>query len=225
MWTSLSDHTGKPGMKTLVVGLGNPILGDDGVGWRVAETVGEQLGAARAGSGNDANPSPPTWCRPPVEVDCLAVGGLALMERLAGYDRVILADALVTGRHPLGTVLCVPLEELPNRALGHLGSAHDTTLHNALRVGRSIGAQLPEDITVVGVESRYVYDFSEDLTPMVAAAVRKAVQVVMALLPGSPATAELIHQYKEAGLQPGSSRVATYCPVKNRPARSGEPVR
>ena len=30
-------------MKTLIVGLGNPILGDDGVGWRVAEEVKKQL--------------------------------------------------------------------------------------------------------------------------------------------------------------------------------------
>ena len=30
-------------MKTLIIGLGNPILGDDGVGWVVAEAVAKRL--------------------------------------------------------------------------------------------------------------------------------------------------------------------------------------
>ena len=30
-------------MKTLIVGLGNPILGDDGIGWKVAEEVCKNL--------------------------------------------------------------------------------------------------------------------------------------------------------------------------------------
>ena len=54
-------------MNTLVIGLGNPILGDDGVGWVVAE------GIARL-----------TEDRPEIEVDTVALGGLSLMERLTG---------------------------------------------------------------------------------------------------------------------------------------------
>ena len=54
-------------MKTLMIGLGNPILGDDGVGWRVAEEVTRKTN------------------RPAdIEVDCVALGGLSLMERLTG---------------------------------------------------------------------------------------------------------------------------------------------
>ncbi len=37
--TTLPQHT-------LIVGLGNPILGDDGVGWRIAEEVSKQSGIA-----------------------------------------------------------------------------------------------------------------------------------------------------------------------------------
>jgi hydrogenase maturation protease len=151
--------------KTIIIGLGNPILGDDGVGWQVAEHIQQQ-----------------TDLTSPIEVDCMAVGGISLMERLIGYERAILIDAIVTHEHPLGTVLCLSLEELPNRALGHLGSVHDTTLQNALQVGRLMGAQLPEHITIVAVESQNVYDFSDQLSETVAAAVPKAVQTVMDLL-------------------------------------------
>ena len=150
-----------------MVGLGNPILGDDGVGWQIARQVQQQSGF------------PST-----VEIDCLSVGGISLMERLIGFERAILIDAFVTRQNPVGTLLCFSLEELPIRALGHISSAHDTTLQNALQVGKEMGAQLPDEITVVTVEAQNVYDFSEELTPAVAAAVPKAVQVIMELLGG-----------------------------------------
>jgi hydrogenase maturation protease len=151
-------------MKTLILGLGNPLRGDDGVGWRVAEQV--RLEVERVDT-------------PPIEVDCLDQGGLSLMERLIGYDRVVLIDAMTTGQQMPGTVSCFPLEELPDPAAGHLTSAHDTTLQTALKLGRSMDARLPKTVTVVAVEAQRVYDFMEELSPAVAAAVPHAVQAVL----------------------------------------------
>lgn len=104
------------------------------------------------------------------------------MEHLIGYDRAILVDAIMTGSMPIGTVTSFPLDELPDIAAGHLGSSHDTTLQNALRVGRTMGAKLPDEITVVAVEAQSVYDFSENLTPPVAQSIPIAVQMVMELI-------------------------------------------
>ena len=154
-------------MKTIVVGLGNPILGDDGVGWKIAGQVRQ-----RSDFPHD------------VDVDCLSIGGISLMERLIGYERAILVDSFVTNKNQIGTLLCFSLDDLPNRALGHICSAHDTTLQNALKIGQELGAQLPKEITVVAVETQDVYDFSEHLTPTVAAAVPAAVQAIIDLLGG-----------------------------------------
>jgi hydrogenase maturation protease len=154
-------------VKTIVVGLGNPILGDDGVGWQIARQLQER---------SDFPPN--------IDVDCLSVGGISLMERLIGYERAILIDSFVTNKNPIGTLLCFSLDELPNRALGHICSAHDTTLQNALTIGQELGAQLPKEITVIAVEAQDVYDFSEQLTPKVAAAVPTAVQAIINLLGG-----------------------------------------
>lgn len=167
-------------MKVLIVGLGNPILGDDGVGWVVAKEVEQQLtahqllGAADNGAISDSSI---------IEIDYLSVGGLALMERMVGYDQVILIDALGTGHDSPGAICILPLDSLPDRALGHLGSAHDTTLLTALELGRSMGAQLPESITVVGIEAKISFDFTENLSAPVAAAVPRAVQTVLDLAP------------------------------------------
>jgi hydrogenase maturation protease len=147
--------------KTIIIGLGNPLLGDDSVGWRVAEQVRE-------------------LCE--VDLDCLSVGGLSLMERLVGYDRAVLIDAITTGKQPTGSVSLYKLEELPDLSAGHTGSTHDTSLQNALKLGQSMGVQLPTEVVVVGIEAQSVYEFSEVLSPPVAAAIPQAVQMVMELL-------------------------------------------
>lgn len=165
----------------LIIGLGNPILGDDGAGWHVAEQVAHRVNYLPAIlSGPDPSPKPADALQ--VEVDCLSVGGLTLMERIIGYQRVIIIDALETGKYPPGKVVIFSLADLPDRALGHLCSAHDTTLQNALRVGKSMGAALPEEILIVGIEAAQVIDFSEQLTPDVFNAIPIAVEQVMELI-------------------------------------------
>lgn len=148
--------------KTLVVGLGNPILGDDGIGWRVAEAVQTAV--------------------PHVEVDCLSLGGLSLMERLIGYERVIIVDSIQTDNGRIGDVTYFSLSDLPDRSAGHTTAAHDTSLQTALNLGRQMGADLPDSIEVVAIEAARVYDFSEELTPAVAAAIPEAVTAVLNLL-------------------------------------------
>lgn len=155
-------------LKTLIVGLGNPILGDDGVGWRIAQEL--QI------AGNLPSDA---------DVICLAVGGISLMESLVGYKRAIIIDAIVTHKAPIGTIRRLKLEDLTDPSSGHLSSAHDTSLQNALRIGHDLGIQLPDEIVVLTIESQKVYDFSEDLTPAVSAAIPNAISNIMELLSGS----------------------------------------
>jgi hydrogenase maturation protease len=154
-------------MKTLVIGLGNPILGDDGVGWRVVEEIARK-----------------TTDRSDVEVDTASLGGLSLMERLTGYERVILVDSIFSGEKPIGTVSKFRLNELPDLSSGHTTAIHDTSLRNALNVGRSMDISLPrdEDVQIVAIEAENVYDFSETLSTAVEAAVPHAVEAVLQLI-------------------------------------------
>jgi hydrogenase maturation protease len=116
-----------------------------------------------------------------VEVDRLAVGGLSLMERLVGYERVVLIDAALDGRPP-GTIAVGTLAEMDGRLAGHLDSAHDAPLNAALEVGAELGAQLPATLSLVTVSARRVNEFDEHMTREVAAAVAPAADEVLALL-------------------------------------------
>lgn len=159
-------------MKTLIVGLGNPLLGDDGAGWKVAEEVERLLPSPSQGEAPGMR----------VDVDCVSLGGLSLMERLIGYQHAIVIDSIGTGQRPIGTAYHFRLDDLYDPTSGHTTAAHDVSLMTAIQIGRSLGAALPDRIDVVAIESPYVYDFSEELTPPVAAAVPQAVEMVMDLL-------------------------------------------
>jgi len=153
-------------MKTLVLGLGNPVVSDDRVGLLVAQ----ELEPILAG-------------RPEVEVGEDYWGGIRLMERLIGYQRAIIVDAIVTGSPP-GTI-----HRLTPGSIGtqHSASAHDVNLPTALEFGRRAGVELPADdqILLIGVEAEDVLNISEECTPAVLAAVPHAVEEVLRALDGS----------------------------------------
>ncbi len=152
--------------QTLILGLGNPILGDDGVGWKVAEAVQTRLSTLHA----------------PAEVDFASLGGLSLMERMLGYEHVILIDCIETGRVLPGTVRGFPLTALENPMAGHTASAHDASLLTALQAAQAAGAEVPLRVDVVAIEARVTYEFSEQLSPEIAAAVPVATEEVLRLL-------------------------------------------
>ncbi len=158
-------------MKTLVVGLGNPILGDDGVGWKVAEEVKNKL---------------PADFR--VDVECLSLGGISLMEHMIGYPRAILVDSFALDE-PIGSILMLKLEDMPNYSAYHTTSAHDTSLQNAIAMGKALGAKLPEEVMVVGIATKRIHEFGMELSPPVAEAVPLAAKFVLELLE-EKATAE-----------------------------------
>jgi hydrogenase maturation protease len=149
--------------KTLIIGLGNPIVSDDSVGLKVAQQLRGLL------DGRDG-----------VEVTEDYWGGLRLMERMIGYDRAIVVDAICSGAEP-GTIHHLTTDAMSTQKSA---SAHDVNLATALAFGRQAGAHLPADdqVRLVGIEAEDVVNFGEQCTPAVAAAIPRAIQEVVQLL-------------------------------------------
>ncbi|MBW2457085.1 MAG: hydrogenase maturation protease [Deltaproteobacteria bacterium] len=149
-------------MTTLVVGIGSPIRGDDGVGLRVVE----QLRCRGLPAG--------------VEAMELGTGGLALLDVLSGYDRLVIVDAIVSGAAP-GTVIELAGDDVSRTE--HLGEGHEADLPTLLELARrGLGADMPTEVVVVAVEAGDVLRITEELSPAVAAAVDEAVERVLAIL-------------------------------------------
>lgn len=152
-------------METLVIGLGNPILMDDGAGIYTARAVADALPANSA-----------------IEVLELSVGGITLMEHMVGYQRVLLIDALWMPPEAAGKVLVFGAGDLTETL--NTRSTHDSDLPTALRVGRSLGAPLPTDdqIQIVAITANQVLDFGDEPTPPVKQAIPEACRTVLELL-------------------------------------------
>lgn len=148
--------------RTLVIGLGNPSLTDDGVGVVVAQEV-----AARLGPHHET------------DVRELSVGGLRLAEAMFGYDRVIVVDAFVRADLDPGRIVRLRLEEVEAGATVHSHSPHDMTLSTGLRAGRLADYPVPSHVVFIGIGVENVSEFSEHLTERVRAAVPDAVDAVM----------------------------------------------
>ena len=149
-------------MKTLVVGIGNTILGDDGVGVYAAEQLQK--------------------CSLPTDVEVVELGtaGLGLLDIISGYDRLIILDAIVSGAPP-GTIFELRGDDMSKTV--HLSAGHEADLPATLALGRKCMEKcMPENITVIAVEASELTTFSEHLTPDVKAAIPEVLERVMELL-------------------------------------------
>jgi len=112
-----------------------------------------------------------------IEIDEDYWGGLRLMERMIGFDRAVIIDAIQTGAAP-GTIHVLSPDDVPTQ---RSASVHDLNLPTALALGRQAGAHLPdsEDILLIGIEAADVLTFDECLSPEVEAALPHAVDAAL----------------------------------------------
>lgn len=144
--------------KTLVLGLGNPLMGDDGAGvvalnrlrddWEIPDDVELVDGG--------------TW-------------GMNLLPLLESHDQVILLDAINTGARP-GTLVLLRRDDLP-RYFAHKLSPHQLDLREVLALAE-LRESLPETLIAIGVQPEKV-ELDAMLSARVGAAVRRMVALTV----------------------------------------------
>jgi hydrogenase maturation protease len=143
----------------LVIGLGNPIMGDDGVG----------IYAVRLLRGN------PQLQRG-VEFKELSLGGLRLVEELLGYEKVFIIDSVASDRKP-GEISELTPEQLKDSQ--YTGSPHGTNFATALALYRRLkGQEIPKTIRIFTIGINPEHTFNETLSPLVQKAALKLVESV-----------------------------------------------
>jgi hydrogenase maturation protease len=148
-------------MKTLVLGIGNDILGDDGVGIHVARAVARKISAKEA------------------RVEETGAAGLSLLELVKGHERLIIADAILTDNTEVGKIHRLTLKDLAktNNSI----TPHDAALVTTLEIGNSLfPGEMPREVVVYGVQTSNVEQFSGKMSPAVKAAVPEVVRLILA---------------------------------------------
>ncbi|MCG2826944.1 MAG: hydrogenase maturation protease [Thermoplasmatales archaeon] len=143
-------------MNTLILGIGNPVLGDDAVGIIVANKVKEK---------NLKN----------VDVETANTIGLEIINIISDYDRVFVVDAIKTGNGKAGEIHKFGSENL-RQTMRH--SVHDIDLSTMLKTGEKLGIKMPE-IIIYGVEVDNIDRFKEGLSKDVEVAVPTLVEKIM----------------------------------------------
>jgi len=163
----------RPGSATVsrwaVLGLGNPILGDDAAGLAVAAELNRRLGRQPL---------------PGVEVLTSARGGFELIDLLAGFDQAILVDSLTVPHSEPGRIRQLDLVDVSGSA--RLVCGHEISVATAFDLAARLAIPMPRDVTIYAIEIDEATVFSEVLTPPVAAAVRTLAGRIWAELQASP---------------------------------------
>lgn len=151
-----------------VIGLGNPLWTDEGVGYHVLEALRRE------------NLPPGT------ELIDGGTGGLNLLLPMTGASRILFVDAVRSG-HPPGTLFRIPETELASSPV-RVKLSHAMGLDELVRIYRDV-EQGQAEIVIYCVEAGDITTFSMELTPAVAAAVPKLVRCILDDLWGAARTA------------------------------------
>ena len=147
-------------MRTIVLGVGNLILSDDGVGVHVANELKKHI--------NDPN----------IIIDEAITGGMNLLDLILGYDKAIIIDAVKTEDGEKGEVKRIPLSDFSTM---HSCNPHDVSLIEAIEMAKKMGEdRIPQEIIVIGVTMKEMpCEFGENLSKKIATAVPKAVEMTL----------------------------------------------
>lgn len=148
--------------KTLVLALGNDILGDDGVAFYAARLLREEF---------------------PKSVEVIETGeaGLPLLDHFEPYKRALILDAAATGQCPAGTILRWDREDF-RRCVAP--SQHSAGLPHVLDLAERLGMAFPGELQVVCMEVSDPTVFRESLTPEARKALPLMVDMAREILTG-----------------------------------------
>lgn len=148
-------------MKTLILGIGNSILGDDGIGVCAAQELATKI--------SDENTT----------VMDVGVDGLNLLEIIRGYDRLIVIDSIVTENGEVGEIYRLKPEQIYHPS-GFSVSPHHFNLATTLEIGkRLMPGEIPEEVTVFAVDTEEATEVTEEMTEKVRQALPRVVRLVL----------------------------------------------
>lgn len=134
-------------MRTLVLGLGNDILGDDAAGLLAARGVRRKLAGLEG-----------------VEVVETALHGVALLDLFLGFDKAVLVDAIQTGKVAPGTLVEVDPDGLAAVAAP---SPHYAGVPELLAIAKQLDLDFPSQIRIFAVEAEDLYTIGGAVSPAV----------------------------------------------------------
>jgi hydrogenase maturation protease len=155
-------------MNTRILCIGNELVRDDGVGIR----IGRILAALPLPDG--------------VSVELAPQLGFDLLDAVSSADRIVLVDAMSTGR-PVGTCVTMDGQAIERYSAG-ASASHTIGIAELMKLAQQLAPQRPPaTLHFVGVEGIAFGEYGTELSPEVAAAIPGAVEAVLRIAGASKA--------------------------------------
>lgn len=144
--------------RILVYGIGNPYRCDDAAGIKVAEQLAKKISKSN------------------IDVKWGSIDGVAILDEIVGYDRVIFIDSVKTEKGDAGNICKINPASFSNV---HSFSSHGINFVAALEFGKKFDLKMPEQTDIYAIEIEDSDTFTEECTPKVAAAIPKLVEAII----------------------------------------------
>ena len=147
----------KQEMNTLILGIGNPILTDDGVGIKIAHKLKEENAK--------------------LEVIETSEAGIALLDLIAGYNKLIIIDSIKIEKGRPGDLYKLELGDLkPSK---DFSSSHGIGIATAFELGQRLGYSMPKFVSIYAVNIKNNLTFGEECTEAVKKRIPFIVKQIM----------------------------------------------
>ena len=149
----------------MLLGIGNPIMGDDGVGIHVVRMLKQKLGR-----------------RNELEFKELSVGGLKMVEAMLGHENVIIVDSYASTALEQGRIREFTPDQI-KETLNIASSPHDTNFATALELYKKIQPdEIPKTIRIFTIDINPTLTFSEKMSPPIQEAASKLADIIMHII-------------------------------------------
>lgn len=149
-------------MKTMIIGIGNSLLGDDGVGVHIARRLSRLI--------KDEN----------VDVVDANMGSLNLLDFILGYDKLIIIDAIMTKQNRIGEIYRLGQEKISEPVYTASTSPHHFNLPATIEIGRRLfPSEMPKEVVIYAVGAQDVAQVSEEITDEVKKAIPGVISLVL----------------------------------------------
>ena len=135
-------------IKTLVIGVGNPILSDDAIGIRIVQYLKEKY--------------------PQLEIIETSEYGIGMLDYVSGYERLIIIDSIKTGGR-MAELYKLELKDL--NPSSYYPTSHGVDIATAFNLGQMLGYQIPKKVCIYAIEVNDNTTFAEGCTPAIEASI------------------------------------------------------
>lgn len=155
-------------MKSLVLGMGNTLLSDDGIGIIIKRYLEQKLNELSFNGAREIDFAETSW------------GGFRIIDILTGYDYAIVVDSIKTTNKPQGYIHHLKTGDLLPTL--RLTSYHDINFATALKLAETLNAKIPSDIDILAVEVENNYTITENINPELWKSIKKCSGQIIKLL-------------------------------------------